>query len=397
MGKSIFVILDFSASKEFTHHWKSIETFCNLLTKESFHYKVLIPKYAQKSLLSNLLNVERVLISTDFGPTFSEMPSIKIANELVKRYLHKLPVTIKHRVCKFLLSIYTRRIRQQIVKLSAEHEKVIVLVPSAEPLSVFTFLELHDKKIPNLEWRFRLIGSQERGLLSGGNETELLLAAITRNPEGVRIGYETFPYQHFLQEQGFQNAALHWSPFPSEEKQLSKEPREFFRLGFLGSAKERKGFESIPSIFKAISNHHSRIEFFVQEAAYPWNGYAEPHQLLSKNAQVKLLPSKLSDEDLTNYISSCDLIVLPYDPESYALAASAILYHAADLHVPVMCPEGVGFAGEIEKYNVGLVYKDFSAYSDFPATLEKFLEIKKTDYIRYNQARDDSNRKFLFG
>jgi RND superfamily putative drug exporter len=79
-----------------------------------------------------------------------------------------------------------------------------------------------------------------------------------------------------------------------------------------------------------------------------------------------------------------------------ALAASAILYHAADLHIPVMCPEGVGFAEEIKNYNVGFVYKDLSAYSDFPTTLQKIREIKDTDYIRYNQARDDKNKNFLF-
>jgi glycosyltransferase involved in cell wall biosynthesis len=396
MGKPIFVILDFSASKVFTHHWKSIETFCNLLENESYEYKVFVPKYAEKSLFANRTNVERELISTDFGPTFSELPLIKIANELIKRYLSKLPADIKLKVRHLLLSIYTRKIRMKVVKLSAAHEKVTVLVPSVEPISVFLFLDLHNESLPNLEWRLRLIGSQERGLLGGGNETELLQAAINRNPQGVQIGYETFPYLDFLQQKGFQKKILHWSPFPSEEMEISHEPREMLRLGFLGSAKERKGFESIPSIVGAITTHYSKIEFLVQEAAYPWKGYAEPHQCLSTNNHVKLLPGELNDEELTDYISSCDLIVLPYDSDSYALAASAILYHAADLHVPVMCPGGVGFAEEIEKYNVGFVYKDFSVYSDFPSTLRKILEIKKTDYIRYNQARDSNNRNFLF-
>jgi glycosyltransferase involved in cell wall biosynthesis len=396
MGKPFVVILDFSASKVFTHHWKSIETFCNLLVGESYEFKVFIPKYAEKSLFTNCVNVERKLISTDFGPTLSEAPVLKIANELIKRFLSKLPVAMKLKVRQLLLSIYTREINRKIVNLSATHERVIVLVPSSEPISIFLFLDLRNKNIPNLEWRLRLIGSQERGLLGGGNETELLKDAINRNSLGVQVGYETFPYLEFLHQNGFNSKTLHWSPFPSKEMKFGHGPREMLRLGFLGSAKERKGFESIPSIVDAITTHYSQIEFLVQEAAYPWKGYAETHQYLSNNKHVKLLSGELSDEELTNYISSCDLIVLPYDPDSYALAASAILYHAADLHVPVMCPEGVGFAEEITHYNVGFVYKDFSAYSDFPATLRKIMEIKETDYIRYNQARDDMNRKFLF-
>lgn len=396
MGKPFVVILDFSASKVFTHHWKSIETFCNLLVGESYEFKVFIPKYADESLFTDRINVERKLISTDFGPTFSEAPILKVANELVKRYISKLPVAMKLKVRQLLLSIYTREIKRKIINLSTTHEKLIVLVPSAEPLSLFLFLDLHNKDIPNLEWRLRLIGSQERGLLSGGNETDLLQYALNRNSKGVQVGYETFPYLEFLRRNGFNHKTLHWSPFPSEEVKFSHEPREILRLGFLGSAKERKGFESIPSIVDAIITQYSQIEFLVQEAAYPWKGYAEPHKYLSNTNYVKLLPGELSDEELTSYISSCDLIVLPYDSDSYALAASAILYHAADLHVPVMCPEGVGFAEEIEKYNIGFVYKDFSAYSDFPATLRKIKEIKEINYIRYNQARDDKNRNFLF-
>lgn len=396
MGKPIFVVLDYSASKVFTHHWKSIETFCNLLTEDSREYMVLVPKYAEKSLFGSRENVERTLISTDFGPSFREMPSIKISNELIKRYLPKLPIIIRNKVRKLLLAIYTRDFRKKLVRLCANHERVTVLVPSVEPLSVFSFLALHNKKIPNLEWRLRLIGSQERGLLSGGNETELLQTAVNQNPRGVRIGYETFPYQMFLQQKGFQATLMHWSPFPSEKQELGKEIRELFRLGFLGSAKERKGFESIPSIVDAITSDCSNVQFLVQEAVYPWKEYSDSHQKLSTKHHVKMLPSALSDRDLTNYVSKCDLIILPYDPESYALAASAILYHAADLHVPVMCPEGVGFAKEIEEFKIGLVYKNFSIFSNFPETLAQIKGIIKSNYTLYNEARDESNRKFLF-
>jgi hypothetical protein len=313
----------------------------------------------------------------------------------VKRQLHKLPKDIRHKVRKVLLSIYTRKIRRKIISFTTSHEKVVVLVPSVEPFSVFTFLDLRAKKVPNLEWRLRLIGSQQRGLLSSGNETDLLRAAMRQNPEGVRIGYETFPYRDYLQADGFESTNLYWSPFPSEEIALTEKPKELLKLGFLGSAKERKGFETIPSILSAISHKYSKIEFIIQEAAYPWIGYKMAHQILLANPHVSLLPGELSDKDLTQYISSCDLIILPYEPDSYALAASAILYHAADLHVPVMCPEGVGFAEEIKKYNVGLVYRDFRVYSDFPATIEKILGIKKLDFIRYNEARDSNNKIFL--
>lgn len=395
MNKPIQVIIDFSASKIFTHHWKSIETFYNLISKQPSEIQVFIPKYAEESLLQNLLNIRRSLISTDFGPTFHEMPLLKIANEIIKRYLYKFPRKLKGKIRIILLALYTRKIRKQIIALCLRHEKVVVLFPSVEPISVFTFLKLRSKKIPNLEWRLRLIGSQERGLLSGGDETELLRDSIQANPKGVRIGYETFPYLRYLQSKGYANNIMYWSPFPSEVLQQAKGSRDFLRIGFLGSAKERKGFELIPSITEAISMEYSKLEFIVQEAAYPWRDYAKAHESLSNNPQVTLLPGELSDAELTNNIASCDLIVLPYDPESYALAASAILYHAADLHIPVICPKGVGFAEEVEKFNIGLVYQDFSVFSEFSATMKRIHKIQESDFVRYNQERDNKNRTFL--
>lgn len=395
MDKPTHIIIDFSASKIFTHHWKSIETFCNLYTRESSEFQVFIPKYADKSLLEDLWPVRRTLISTDFGPTLREIPSLKIANEIVKKYLHKFPSRSRKVLRQILLRLYTRRIRKQIISSCRKHEKVVVLFPSVEPLSVFTFLKLRSKKIPNLEWRLRLIGSQERGLLSGGNETELLQTSMQVYPYGVQIGYETFPYQKYLQSRGFPNSNLYWSPFPSQEMKLTQNTEDFFRIGFLGSAKERKGFELIPTILEAIAKEFSNFEFIVQEAAYPWREYSQAFEKLTDNPQVTLLPGELSDTQLTEYIASCNLIVLPYDPDSYALAASAILYHAADSHIPVMCPKGVGFAEEIEKFNVGIVYENLSAFSEFQVTLERLLKIPQSNFIHYNEARDINNKSFL--
>lgn len=395
MVKPIHIIIDFSASKIFTHHWKSIETFCNLYTRESSEFQVFIPKYADKSMLQDSSHVQRRLISTDFGPTLWDMPTLKIANEIIKKYLHKIPRRPRNRLRKILLALYTRRIRKKIISLCEKHEKVVVLLPSVEPLSVFTFLKLRSKDIPNLEWRLRLIGSQERGQLSRGDETEMLRNSMQVDPKGVRIGYETFPYQRHLQSRGFSNSHLYWSPFPSEKMKLTQNTSDFLRIGFLGSAKERKGFELIPSIFEAISKEFSNFEFIVQEAAYPWSDYSHALERLSANSQVTLLPSELSDTQLTEYIKSCNLMILPYDPDSYALAASAILYHAADMHIPVMCPKSVGFAEEIEKFNVGVVYENLSTFSEFPAIMQRILKIKESDFIRYNEARDIDNKSFL--
>ena len=364
MANQIYLIVDFSASKTFTHHWKSIEVFENFLSEKKSDISIFIPSYADTRLFSNLNNVKRILISPDFGPSKEEKLTLYAWNKILKITLDNLSNFLSEKKMKnirtFFIDFYVRNIFKKILELEDKYEKINILLPSAEPMSIRLMENLGIGLKGNLHWKIRLIGSQERGLLSNRNETERVRKFAETNMDNVKIGYETFPYKDYLLGKGFNQKFLHWSPFPASYESHKKSAKtNLTTLGFLGSAKERKGFEAIPVIYSKLEKSKLKFNFLVQKAAYPWQSYEETLTTLESLSRITFLDGQIEASEISSAIRQCDLIVLPYDSESYALAASAILYQAADNGIPVICSEGVGFAKEVSTYGIGEVIKNF--------------------------------------
>jgi glycosyltransferase involved in cell wall biosynthesis len=397
----IFVIVDFSASKTFTHHWKSIETFYTFLQKEDRKSQILVPKYAEAGMFEGIpnSNIKKVLRSPDFGPSKNQSVIQYNFNEIISKYFsaksNKVS-RIKDLLRIIFLRAYIRKPKKIILELCKSSEKVIVLFTSVEPVSVYLSEKLLQANVRNLDLRLRLIGSQSRGTLNRGNETERILNLSREFPQRLRIGFETFPYKELLLSKGFSRNQIYWSPFPTSEKlnpKINKTNR--VTVGFLGSAKERKGFEDIPNIAEIFRSASFDFEFLVQQAIYPWVEYDETVTKMKNYSEINLLPGVISDIELDEFVAKCDLIILPYDAKSYALAASATLYHAAEFNIPVICTKGVGFGSEVSKFEIGFEFENLSDLNQIKKWLERFKEKKEVNFSNYNEARNASNIEFL--
>jgi hypothetical protein len=58
--------------------------------------------------------------------------------------------------------------------------------------------------------------------------------------------------------------------------------------------------------------------------------------------------------------------------------------------VPVITANGVGFADEIIKFNLGLTYNNLQEISELIET----IRLMKFDFVSYNIQRDQANRVF---
>ena len=163
-------------------------------------------------------------------------------------------------------------------------------------------------------------------------------------------------------------------------------------IGFLGAAKERKGFDLIPSI---LSNLPSTLSYkaIVQKANYSWKLYSETLKKLQENPNVKLLSGSISLEVLLENISFCDVLILPYDKDSYSINASGLLYHACDFEIPVISFRGVGFSKEIENYNLGFLIDSIEELKNFDWSFKN----KKFGFSVYNELRQSRTINLLFG
>jgi glycosyltransferase involved in cell wall biosynthesis len=400
-SKKIYVIVDFSASKIFTHHWKSVEDFSSFI--ESYNYRCIniVPKYSSKELFTNVQNLERIAISTEFGPKLTESPLIHLLNRAVKIFVKKLGANDKKSTIFFkkkIKNIYTRNVKKRIINLASSFEQIEVIVPSAEPLSVSLIENILIEDMRNVNVYLRVIGSQERGVLSLGDETKRLSQLEKNYKNRIRYGFETFPYADFLVEQGVSRHNAFWSPFPpnfSPELKKVKTTARQFVLGFLGTAKERKGFELIPEILNHLESTRESYKLIVQRAVYPWPTYSDALKVLESSNFVELLPAVLSDKELVTSISQCHAIVLPYDPISYGMTASAILYHAADLGIPVIATKGTGFSFEIEKFSIGAVFEDLNIFKNIFEDIRTLSKNSHRSIDLYNSKREESNCIFL--
>jgi hypothetical protein len=107
--------------------------------------------------------------------------------------------------------------------------------------------------------------------------------------------------------------------------------------------------------------------------------------------EFKFLSSNLDLIDLQKYINKSDLLILPYDTDSYSINASGVLYHACDSSVPVLTAKGVGFDSEISEFNLGLTY---STLEEIPKLVKK-IQLIQFDFDSYNMKRNQATSVFI--
>jgi hypothetical protein len=107
--------------------------------------------------------------------------------------------------------------------------------------------------------------------------------------------------------------------------------------------------------------------------------------------EFKFLSSNLDLGDLQKYINKSDLLILPYDTDSYSINASGVLYHACDSSVPVVTAKGVGFDSEISEFNLGLTYSNLD---EIPKLVQK-IKLMQFNFASYNTERNRATGVFI--
>lgn len=127
------------------------------------------------------------------------------------------------------------------------------------------------------------------------------------------------------------------------------------RVGFLGGASTDKGFMRLPTLLPRLLQRHGSLRVVVQVNAL----FAEPtleeavdslRDLARRSGRVELVEESLAMDRYYGLLDSIDVIVLPYDPERYALSISAVGIEAMALGKVVVGPDVGWFAQQREAY-----------------------------------------------
>ena len=385
-----YYIVDFTASQKHFHQYPLIISISNFLIKKGYTPKILIPVVADRvDIKQASANVNLIL---DTGYTRYQKP--------LRHLIHKmLSITTSGRfpgnsIKKLLRRKYINSSVKYFRKINS-YNKIHIIFPNPDPLSLELAIKLsNNTKMKNYFFYFRIVGGESRGILSSNSELESLLSLVKLYPKKIRIGIETIGYKSYLEDLGFDSRYIFWSPWPCLENfnKLKLENKRL-KIGFLGCAKQRKGFDNIPKILNQLKAERIDFDVYIQEANFPWIEYKKTKDNIQSllGNEFEFLPSNLDLVELQEYINKSDLLILPYDIDSYSINASGILYHACDSSVPVVTAKGVGFDSEISEFNLGLTYSNLE---EIPKLVQK-IQLIQFDFNSYNMKRNQATSEFI--
>jgi hypothetical protein len=390
-SNTIYFIVDYTAIRKYFHQHALIIGLSHFLFKNGHSPEILIPTVADRGEIEHASGNVSFILDSGYSSRKSK---------LIRHFIHLLlRITgssdrVDNRIKKFLRRTYIKSGLNHFRQID-KNKEIHIIFPTLDPLSLELALQISkDSKMKNYFFYFRIVGSESRGLLTSNNELQTLLELVKLYPQYIRIGVETNGYRYHLENLGFNSNIISWSPWPCLENfDKSKLKKKEILIGFLGCAKQRKGFDNIPEILTNLKTEGLYFNILIQEANFPWVSYKDTKEKILKimDYEFEFLSSNLDLANLQKYINKCDLLILPYDSDSYSINASGILYHACDSNVPVLTASGVGFASEIEEFNLGLTYDNLD---EIPNLVQKIL-LMKFGFDDYNSIRNHKTYNFL--
>ena len=394
-----YIVADFNCSREYTHHAEYLSAFANHLQAINLEYELWINRAADCAVKYLLKNhpVISILNSLDYSFVRKQNSSIYLLNKITRGILGKLkvsflPLRLQERILNFTAGLLVHSALKRIKRLSREYERLVIVFPSVDGLALRFLRKIAAGTFNSVSVSMRLIGAETRGVL-GIKDLNSFMGQIETGILDLRIGWEINSTKNRMIESGLPPEKLYWSPIPptsSPPLKLSNSKR--MTLGFLGSARRNKGFSSIPQISNLLRDLD--ICFLVQEANFEWDGYlASMAELLVLGDRVNFVPGAASNEELSQAMSECSVLVLPYEVDSYRFAGSGIMYQAANMGIPIFCTEGVGFDWDVKNFGIGSTFHSPEELRSLVTNFDSLSYYQKI--LEYNQARNLACSKFL--
>lgn len=396
----MYLLIDFNATRRYSHHWSYLKKYQNLLLEVTDNYQIWLPVNAHEEILSQLgSNYNNFLKSNIFGYERKENLlswfHVRITDLGVKLAIKYLKPSQAECLKKIVSKMYTQKPLELIKQLQDSGEEINLVFPTADSLAVRLAGRCLSSGIKVNRICFRLSSSHKDTFRVEEIENHLK-ALIRMYPSShISIGFETIPHKRNLIDFGFEEPNLYWTPAPPVTELVAiKVAKKPLQIGFLGAARPNKGFAEIPRLIRSLVLSDVAFKAYVQQAVYPWPNYIHALDELKSNPEhISILAANLSETELDKTLGEIDVLVLPYSPEDYKLAGSGLLFEAADLGIPVITKQGVAFDWDIEEYFLGFTYK---SEEDFASLIKESLIMKQNyGFNLYNSERHIAALEFL--
>ena len=374
-----------------THHSRVIRGFIELIEGDGYQVSAYLPLGSEIAIVGKHTTHRRILVPSYHPVGFR----LKHPRSWIPGFTRIVYSQTENSKWQSVVSGILSRLIVEFALLGVKGKfrkfpDSIVIFPTACPISVRLGERIKDK-FSQAKLVFRLTNTAEnRGYFTRYIDSTLELSKLIDSfPTDIRIGYEMKEYANSLK---LSKSNLYYSPTPPcleiEEKSIGCAKETF---GFLGMAQRHKGTNWLVEIIsKTLANAEAdSLSWIIQTEDPPPSELLE----LSTRLQVKLLPGRFSESEMSWAFTNIDLVCLPYNIESYTLNASALAYRAADNLTAVATFKGSAFANEVENFGIGLVANDMETLINDISNFD--TESSRDRIIEYNEIRTQSNRNLI--
>lgn len=399
---SRYIIMDFNCTHRSTHHWSSMAVYGNFVKQKGAKFEFWVPKYIDREIEKELFSIAKglkFLISPQYSATnFKQFPIAYLVATIAKIYTKSLAnKPVIGNLVKKLVTLYC--IMPAFIKIArmSRESGLHVVFPTLDYMGI-QLLGLIEKHLSGVTIHVRRMGSETRSPFSSGVEFSHLIKLVDsafRNT--IVMGIPTLGLLEKIKQQCANPDRIYWSPLPPK---LNRTPRRrvsanVLNIGFPGTAKESKGYSRIPEILTNLTHEGMSVNVFLQKALYPWNEYSEIRsKIFSSKHTIHELDSVLSIDSYQSLLNQLDIIFLPYQSNSYLNADSGILYEAADLGIPILCGDKLGFSSEAFLNGIGFNIDGTDTTQEL--ILKALSAQTQLNIDEYNNKREFALEDFLF-
>lgn len=402
-AKKKIVLVDFSCSNYFTHHASYLKAYADFAADSGYEVEIWINNAATSEVKTYLrtYSLKPILDSPDYGNTIYSN---------INRYLRDrvfglcLKLIDSFRIKNFsnfvrekCARLYFSTAFSEILRLEKSSKDCLVIFPSIDGIGIRFLKYCLDFQFDSLTFSARVLNSQTRGLLGVENALTDLSDIVAKDKDlRIMVGYETDSVRNQFSELIPPNQLL-WAPIPPRNLVPTRNYGQPYVLGFIGSARENKGFDNIPAILEKLVDCKVEFKALIQLANFEWPSYRDTYNKLIDRFynQVTFLPGACSEDALQNALQNIDFLILPYKLENYRFAGSGLLYQAADLNVPILASAGVGFEWDIIEFSIGDVFQDFEVLPQLISHSKFRNNYLSPAFKKYSDARAQATRNFL--
>jgi glycosyltransferase involved in cell wall biosynthesis len=374
------LIIDFNASKRYSHHWSLLQQYQRFLELFRNDYEIWIPENAHKDVVAALGGHCHPFLKSNYhgyerNQNFFKWIINKIIDVSFKFIKNQTRWKEQNEIIKSVVALYyIHRPYKKIKKMIKLGHRVTLIFPSTDSLAVRLMAKCLKSGLDIDRASLRLAPNYKDSL--NIDDMELTLQKLVNDfPKcHFAFGFETFTLGVWLKSVGMGEKNLFWSPAPPVKKLdgktafsklHQKTEAKIFTFGFLGAARPGKGFDEIPKLISQLTHLNFPFEVIIQQAVFSWPEYEiAMHQLKTYAELIHFLPPDISQDHLESIFEKIDALVLPYNEKDYKLAGSALFFKAAEYGIPTISKNGVAFAWDIDTYQLGYIYANSEEFTE---------------------------------